>query len=455
MIELLTLAPAVLSALTALPTPFSEKVEAVRLGRMTKETAFREELGVVFDFDESSIGEKCFVSPETAEALARFGWIIEEEIEGGTHQYYYRSSLGTPKIRNAGLAQTNINALLPRIERVQTDVILKNIFITPNPNPASINNTVLGYLRSFNKDYAAGLDQIWEILGEENPSQSYLAQLAVSGALAGAFSITSGSVDPVYTRAQDLVLYDGAWLYCYFSQFVDEAQWSDTYHNAYCGPNSGQGYFFPDPFGGNREIDLIHMFASIDGGYVLTGMDGVPTVSNWGMTFPSLSISRNLTSWAGDLQQVLVASGNQTWGNNDNWETILFPNGASEADLLADIDSFNIVSERLTGVWYLSDAVRGYYQQTLNNLERMYSFIYNLGDSYSGFENEVYSYLGLTKNNGIVSDSTEFTSHDAFMNPKFLILDCAGSGATTEKRKRVAEAFIDYVEGFTLVNPGC
>ena len=33
--------------------------------------------------------------------------------------------------------------------------------------------------------------------------------------------------------------------------------------------------------------------------------------------------------------------------------------------------------------------------------------------------------------------------------------DSAGSGATTEKRKRVAEAFIDYVEGFTLVNPGC
>jgi len=48
-----------------------------------------------------------------------------------------------------------LDALLGRIERIQGDIIAENILATPNPLPTAIDNTVLGYLRSFNKNYVA------------------------------------------------------------------------------------------------------------------------------------------------------------------------------------------------------------------------------------------------------------------------------------------------------------
>ena len=72
----------------------------------------------------------------------------------------------------------------------------------------------------------------------------------------------------------------------------------------------------------------------------------------------------------------------------DDWSSIL-KNGGRPEDLLADVDAVNIVSNHLTGVGFLSDAMRDYYNVTKNNDVRFKTFIKNIGITTYGFEKEV------------------------------------------------------------------
>jgi hypothetical protein len=432
MTSLLVLGSAVLSALSRSFAPVkindSSKPYIEQDASVKAPTAIDVTLKTV----EVPDGTICYVSKESADALKNLGWDVQSNTINGSTMYYYSTNEGSPMIEGAEISKNNISELLDRIKRIQGDVIAKDIAITPDALPSAVNNQVLGYLRSFNKNYVLGVDGACD--------DDDIAKDLAKGA---AWSVLAGLVDPVATRAQDIVLYNWQFLYRYFSQFVEEGDWSDTYHNAYCGPSAEVDKGFPDPILSTEKIDLIHLMASIDCGYKFTDRLG------GAFNFIDDGVLMNLSSWAGDLQSTAVAWANSSQISKESDANIL-SEGSSTPDLLADIDAVNVVSDDLTGVGFLSDALEQYYGSVRNMSVRCSAFVENVSRDcgFESFKNTVYSYLGVVKNDGVFSDSGEYVAVEKKpIYPKYLLLKL-GETPDASVRGRVADAFISFVGGY-------
>ncbi len=236
-------------------------------------------------------------------------------------------------------------------------------------------NCVLGFVRSTSNEYA-------------NTSQAY----------GGKWGALAGSVN------EDFIAYvddhDGYALEIseYFSAFIptnsndtlyDKALFNEALHgDAYSKyeflngleyDNNGlKQYKLVDPFNVNSYIDLIHLFASLDGIYNNTGNS---------LTFGN-SHNRDIVSWGGDLQQMGdimrnvnvdylptyydIASGYSNI-NIDFCSFVGYSNcGFSEDDLLADVDAMNIA------ITYLDNDVN----DTVSVAFSSYYNLINYDDSY-------------------------------------------------------------------------
>ena len=450
---MLTLAPAVIATLVSGSIPSIKDQGSLSNDFDEAGVNCCDERTICFKTEAVPDGTVCYVDVQSAQALEKVGWpILKEDGESGT-RYYYVTNLGIPKIADVSIAATDRGQLISRISRIQGDVVAKNILITPDINPANINNTVLGYLRSFNKNYVGGYDQLWDVVAHRD-EEDVVAKELTSEVVGSAFMFMGGRVDPAYAKVQDMVFYKKEPIYHYFCPFVSSRNWSDTYHYSYPNNFNGEEQLLPDPVPGHDGawgVDAIHMFAALDGGYNLTRQDTFNVLTSRGLDllYPTLEQSRQLTSWAGDLQQAVVETDDRDYRYGTTCESVLFSHGAGRGDLLADVDAINVESKYLTSVGFLSDALNDYYDETLNNEIRFTKFMENLGGGKTGFEAKVYDYLGLVKANGILQNSEEYQNHIPFTNPKFAMMDVAnltGKGASRSKRSLIANTFISFVE---------
>lgn len=173
---------------------------------------------------------------------------------------------------------------------------------------------------------------------------------------------------------------------------------------------------FPDPVNSGQYIDIIHMFASLDGIYNET---------NALIKFEN-NYQRDVVSWAGDLQKLTSEAMNKhsvlpdslpnfdTYFDLDSYVESLPHNGSWTSnmrndDKIADLDAMNIAKVFLDNKTNsLSDALIGYYYMLHSDssslMNRYKLFVYSVtretennltNDIIQDFRNEVDNMLGL------------------------------------------------------------
>lgn len=382
-------------------------------------------------------GTKCYVSKGSVTALKKLGWKIKEENFLGDKRYFYLTSKENPKIVSAALNNSYIDELRNKIVVAENTAITYEAF-TINPDPFVMDNYVLGYLRSFNKNYT----------GEGNSYSSLLEWNIVAGVLPPDAYISL--VDSIQ-GCKD-----------YFSKFVSFNNYSSYYHGARSNNISNDANYFIDPVSGNQRIDLIHLFASLDGCYDRTNTYNSQMTDIYPIA-PYPQYTHDLISWAGDLQQ--AANFIQDYPpdgfdlNSDEFSNIgnNKASGCSYEDVIADMDAVNIADKFLTGPGRVSDAIEDYYPRVYSNGYRTSRFIDGVlsdknknwtGDRYQQFEQEVYDDLGLRKSDNDWVDSDEYLNSNDFVHHPintscFKILH--QKNPSKEIRKYVARSFVKYV----------
>ena len=376
-------------------------------------------------------GTKCYVSENSVTALRKLGWKIKEEKYLRQKKYFYLTSKENPKIVSVALNNSYIDELRNKIVVAENTAITYEAFLL-NPDPFVMDNYVLGYLRSFNKNYT----------GEGNSYSHFIEWNIVAGALPPAAYIST--VDAIQ-GCKD-----------YFSRFVNESNYSSYYHGARPKNLSNNADYFVDPVSSNQRIDLIHLFAALDGCYDRTNTYGSQITDIYPVAlFPQYT--HDLISWAGDLQQAadyIQENQNKFNLNSDEFSNIgnNEATGCSFEDILADMDAVNIADKFLTGPGRVSDAIGEYYPRIYSNGYRTSRFIDGVlsdknknwsGDRYHQFEQEIYDAMGLKWNGSNWVTSDEYNSANIVQENRFKILH--NKNADEKVRKYVARSFVKYV----------
>lgn len=350
----------------------------------------------------------------------------------------------TSKSQDAGFASASalasnskLEELLGKIEFVENWAIAY-CALTNQVNPANQTNVTLAYLRTFNASYC-GMDS------------SY------SNWDGFAWSALAGLPDPAFSSTVDAMNENGY----YFSQFVNGGAWGYLVHAGdYQKHPRGETYdmvFFDDPLKKNNSLDLLHLFASIDGTYDYTLSTGAIAIP-----FPiSANIAHDIASWAGDLQSLA----SETIGEHAidiskylSFKPIMeISQSCSYQDVIADIDAVNISYRYLGNATRLSDAMRNYYTGILSS-DRGKIFQQAVlddanedwpGSSREKFIQEVHDMLGLKKSGSSWYDSEEYLEDSTFLSDpvnyaKYYLLKKNGN-VPLQTRIKIADLFCDYV----------
>ena len=232
-------------------------------------------------------------------------------------------------------------------------------------NTANANNLMLGYLRSMSTKYSgddeansggSGSALLWRLLcGLDEPVEGFW-----------------DTVDYDFTHHGSLKNY--------FSRFVEEEGKGNSTYNSVshggvysyqlCWGGEG-GHYMPDPCGVSA-IDLIHMFASIDGEIEYTYFD-IPTPMQ-AYNMGGSNFQKDLAGWGGDLQS---ATHDQSFALNvasaNSFEAYMnVSQNCDQHDILADIDAFNIAKICDCGE-YLDTAFASYYSSLSDDASLRFS----------------------------------------------------------------------------------
>lgn len=353
--------------------------------------------------------------------------------------------------------------IVTKLENLAYDYLFENngLFESEHENKRAITNLVLGYIRSFNKSYH---------------NESFMDELT--------WSVVAGNVNTEfvdYVNSNDKYFFD---FREYLAFFCNLNSYNEELHGDIDETKFKNKYLI-DTVNKNRDslnkIDLIHMFAVIDGTYDYTE-NSIITIQN--------NFQRDLSGWAGDLQTFtkldvdnqngIISKKNQYYDsyNNERNEpaelnsfidyTINYSgNCISNEDLLGDIDAMNIVKLYLDGGEtsfnasgeynnLISSALSGYYNFVEHdnslNYNRYKLFIESMAvDSFSNdgtsiekFKEKVYLSLALIEDDGEIKENVIFpyTSIGYYhLRKSFMFTGLP----TYDNRKYVAELFIDYI----------
>ena len=236
------------------------------------------------------------------------------------------------------------------------------------------NNCVFGYIRGINKSYC---DK------EENGGAAGYIESIVAE-----WTLTAGKIDKEFVNfvaSNEKV--DEITFPEFFASFVQDSNNYNSY--LYGAVNSSflnKHYKVPDPLGTGQSIDLLHMFAAIDGIYLNTEHNKFACDFALG----SVTIQRDIVSWLGDLHQLINSLKDKdieekTYSLAEGYidfNTYLGGgSGFPSDDLLADIDAFNITKFFIDCEKnYIVNAFYGYYNSINKNKavkgNRFYEFIY-------------------------------------------------------------------------------
>lgn len=370
-----------------------------------------------------------------------------------TYEYYYYDDQFVDEVVEQRVLSNDIDSLIFVIRELEE-------FASEYSSCAgdNINNCVLGYVRGIHKGY---------VYDSEHYTSSQWT-VALGG-------LNEGFID--YVDSQDGTELEIAEFFSAFIPFGD-------YNLADYGMDDGYSYYtyddnqfrnmdldLIDPINSNSYIDLIHMFAS---------MDGIYNDSEQYIYMP------NMISWAGDLQTYasyltefnidlgLIDSEISSWHmytnyNEDFCDIINIDSCSfSEEDLLGDIDAMNIIQGFVNntiscqaGVGCFNDdynlisgAMSGYYNiinydnATYSNRYKMFLTTFNMRDGeivdydfYEELEKEIHDKMYIKEN----SDGT-FTDRGYLITCSTTKLcDDDNVKASFSDRKKATELFYEYI----------
>lgn len=273
--------------------------------------------------------------------------------------YYYATPDGFDEITDVVMLDNTLDSIVIMLE------YLEELAAELYPSSSEKNHTknILSYIRQTNKDYSTNK---WNLLlGFED-----------STFLSFVNSFTNRGITP----------------YEFFGAFLPSNLYNSTSYPTIRAEYSISNRPLPfiDPIDNTKEIDLIHMFASLDGAYEKNGHTFA-----WN-TLEASTVNKypaDLLSWGGDLQSTAdIYRDKISYGFY--FENILLDSnsGSPREDIYADVDAYNIgisfLNQSINDI--LSNAFASYYANHVTNQSRFSLFMVNLADGWNE-ETEVYS----------------------------------------------------------------
>ena len=390
--------------------------------------------------------EKVYISEELKAAFDRDGiaystesyevWLIWPVWKETRYRYFYYARTYVEEVVESRRLQNDIDTLIFMVSK------LEEYAIEYNSNLDS-NDLVLGYLRAVHKSYYSNYDSgiQWKF---------------------AAGDVNTGFVN--YVKNNDNASIK---IREYLANFVSASNYnSDVLGNIINNSNVTHGILLIDPLNPNithNKIDVIHMFATMDGTYSNTGNPSITMTNNF---------QRDVSGWAGDLQTFVRydLSGNSLPSNslkafvdNPSSNTVIdFGNhvGLSSSsfgneDMLADIDAMNITKNYLDLGNSLSNSLSAYYNYASGDngtkTNRYKLFIDSLAmetestatSALDCFKHEVYLSLALTKSGSSYSDVWNSAASTYYILLRGSIT--GGSIHSQHYRIYAANLFIDYI----------
>lgn len=327
--------------------------------------------------------------------------------------YYYYVSPSEPLLTSFHNMYNDVASLIYALQILQAEAIYQGI--------SDVNNAVLSYVRCINTKYD---DWKWEIV--------------------------SGERNDDLIQTMNYLTVGGIEVNEFFASFMSCGEYNSAIYR-----NCGSAFLtmnLPLLDYYENEIDLIHLFASLDGVFEGTGeMTGSLMFS----PYISQTTFRFLASWAGDLQSAAVIIGEE-YLTGYSFDDIL-GDGTYHfdyRDFYADIDAVLIAGGiNLINVTSISSAINTFYNSTLiqPTYTRFGYFMLKVAEmsnpDYVSFAEEfhkiVYDFLALDANGNDLNPSY-LLPHDAI---KYKILGCEYGSTipSTSVRMELAEEFFWYL----------
>ncbi len=331
-------------------------------------------------------------------------------------QYYYIANEYVEKVVYIRQISNDIDSLIFMVKELES--------MAKKYDESNYKNLVLGYIRSINKKYSDdGYSGNWKLLAGDTP------------------------IDFIKFVEEDNS--HGLKLNDYFGSFIGQNLYNIGEHDEMLEKYKTNTLNLID-FQGNN-IDLIHMFASMDGIYKKT--DGSLYLGN--------NLQRDILSWNGDLQQACKSLNSIEKENTIDYDELdmnyLFTDElhCTKEDVIADIDAMNITKMYIDNdMNSISNSLSAYYKLIDENINNRFDlFIKTVtldkedgSDSRSiieEFEHEVYFEFNLIEG---ITDICDSINYDPILPVHDLMKDNNGLIPSFKIRKYVTQSFIKYIE---------
>ena len=276
--------------------------------------------------------------------------------------YFYYATPYEPKITGTRALYNDLSSLLFVLEYLET--------IASTFNLSDSKNAILGYIRGINIDYTNSLTYF-------------------NNEIINVWNTVCGSYQSsLKTYVNEFYAGGGVKINEYFASFIHSSKYNYEYYGLCNSTYLTMNVCLVNPVSSLSGIDLIHMFASLDGLFEGTGS----STNNYtfGDTITENTF-RYLVSWGGDLQFAAKSLQNSNVSSFDFCDVLQGDYGFDYHDFYADIDATNIAtSVNLTNCDNLSDLIDDYYDDLLQNeFEREDLFIAKIAST----ANPDYSFL--------------------------------------------------------------
>ena len=396
---------------------------------------------------------KVYVQENLKGYLEENGIPVYSEKRGGwwfIKDYYYIADKYVEKIVESRMITNDVDSLRFMVNELEDEA--KKI------NSNEYKNIALGYIRSINPEYVTGYYGSWS---------------TISG------SLDEEAINKINNQEKQKI---GLRFNEYFAQFMSFTNSTGEYNESQYNKNlhgevreqfrnkEERPIRLIDPASKTKCIDVIHMFASIDGIYCKTQKISYFKVGNNRM-------ERDIVSWNGDLQQAAKNIYTLTLGENaklssDDFKKecnqkmkLIFSDNyeCSEDDILADIDAMNLTKlfvdhDNTT----IAAALSGYYELIYNNEQKRFkTFIKTIlideekmssiknKTEIERFESEVANQFNISiqkKDDVNVYSQNDFNDEELFVG--FKLMRKNGKIPDTDVRIFVVKSFIEYVEEY-------
>ncbi len=396
---------------------------------------------------------KVYVQENLKGYLEENGIPVYSEKRGGwwfIKDYYYIADKYVEKIVESRTINNDVDSLRFMVNELEDEA--KKI------NSNEYKNIALGYIRSFNPNYVTGYYGNWSLI---------------------AGSLDEEAINKINNQEKQKL---GLRFNEYFAQFMSFTKSTGEYDDSKYNKNlhgevreqfrnkEKRPIRLIDPASKTKGIDVIHLFASIDGIYCKTQKLNYAKIGNNRM-------ERDIVSWNGDLQQAAKNIYPLTLGENPKLSSddfkkecnqkmkLIFSGNyeCSEDDILADIDAMNITKlfvdhDNTT----IAAALSGYYELIYKNEKKRFktfvktilideekmSSIINKTEI-ERFELEVANQFNISiQKKGDVNEYSRnsFLDEELFVGFKFMRNN--GKIPDTDVRIFVVKSFIEYVEEY-------